>query len=55
MAIMMHEQVMKVLDKIFCDFFMEFAGFFCNFWKFDGFPALLDFRRGGRACNKIEI
>ena len=52
---LMHEQVMKVLDKNFCDFFMEFAGFFAIFGNLMGFLPPWFFAGGGRACNRIQI
>ena len=52
MAIMMHEQVMKVLDKIFCDFFMEFAGFFfAIFGNLMGFLPSWIFAGGGQGVQ----
>ena len=36
-------------------FFHGICSVFCNFWKFDGFSALLVFAGGGRACKKIQF
>ena len=50
---LMHEQVMKVLEKNLCDFSMEFAVFFCIFCFliFIGFRALLFFLQGGQGVQ----
>ena len=55
---LMHEQVMKVLEKNLCDFSMEFAVFFCIFCFFDIYrvscPPVL-FTGGAGRANKSKF
>ena len=48
---LMHEHVMKLLDKNFCDFFMEFARFFAIFGNLMSFLPSSFFCRGNKGVQ----